>query len=109
MPACHSLNRVASRDPPRDPPAAHDREHAIGWLYEDLERATAMAFEKTNDIGDPMPDLAALAKLLELKAKVFGLLSSDGKAKGGDTVAVPLDEAEKLVKAAKLRLKETQE
>jgi hypothetical protein len=100
---CHNPIRVAERDPPEP----HDRAVAIERLYSDIARAKQLAFDKESDNGTPMPDLAALPKLLELEAKIYGLLSADGKARSGDTVSVPLEEAEKLVKAARVRLKES--
>lgn len=94
----------------REPPKPFDRAAAVERLYADIDRAKELAFEKTSDNGTPMPDLQALPKILELQAKVYGLLSPDGKrAPGGETVPVPLEEVEKLVKAAKLRLKENKE
>ncbi len=96
--------RVAERDPPEP----HDRAIAIERLYADIVRAKRLAFDRESENGMPMPDLAALPKLLELEAKIYGLLSPDGK-KGGDSVSVPIEEAERLVKAAKLRLKENKD
>lgn len=91
----------------RDPPKPFDRQAAIDRFYADLDEAKRLAFEKESDNGSPTPDLQALPKILELQAKVYGLLSADGKrAPGGETVAVPLEEVEKLVRAARLKLKE---
>ena len=103
---CHSSERVADRDPPEP----FDRQAAVERFYADLDEAKRLAFEKVADNGDPRPDLLALPKILELQAKVYGLLTPDGKrAPGGDTVSVPLEEIEKLMRAAKLRLKGKEE
>ncbi len=103
---CHSLRCVAERDPPKP----FDRQAAVDRFYADLDRAKDLAFDKTNDIGGATPDLTALPKILELQAKVYGLLSPDGKrAPGGESVPVPLEEVEKLMRAAKLRLKESKD
>lgn len=100
---CHSSERVADRDPLKP----FDRQAAVEQFYADLDDAKRLAFEKTADNGISNPDLVALPKILELQAKVYGLLSADGKrAPGGETVPVPLEEVEKLVRAAKLKLKE---
>lgn len=97
--ACHSSRCVAERDPP------FDRQAAIERLFRDIDEAKRLAFEKEDDTGRPMPDLTALPKILELQAKVYGLLKPDGKSAGGDVgnVEVPLERIEKLVAAAKLK------
>lgn len=100
--SCHSLIRVAERDPPEP----FDRAAAVEALYADIDRAKDLAFDRESENGMPMPDLAALPKILELQAKIYGLLSSDGKRGTNDTVAVPLEEAKRLIKAAELRLKD---
>lgn len=101
---CHAGRRVAERDPSE----TFNREAAVARLYADIERAKELAFNKVNDAEQPAPDLVALPKLLELQAKVYGLLSADGKrgAAIGETIDVPLEKVEQLVKAAKLKLKE---
>lgn len=86
----------------------------IKQLYADLDRATELAFDAREfpdddpaSDGEAAPDLQNLAKLLELKAKVFGLIGADGKSRAGDaSIPVPLDEAKRLIAAAELRLKE---
>ncbi len=86
----------------------------IKQLYADLDRATELAFDAREfaeddpaDEGTAAPDLQNLAKILELKAKVYGLIGADGKSRAGDaSVPVPLDEAKRLIAAAELRLKE---
>jgi hypothetical protein len=93
---------VAERDPP------FDRQAGIEQLYADLNAAKKLAFEKESDNGLPMPDLQNLARLLELQAKVYGLLSSDGKRtpEAGGSFEVPLEKAERLIRDVKLKLKE---
>ncbi len=94
----------------RDPPKPFDRQAAVERFYADLDEAKRLAFEKESDNGTPTPDLQALPKILELQAKVYGLLTPDGKrAPGGESVSVPLEEVEKLMRAAKLRLKESKD
>jgi hypothetical protein len=93
---------VAERDPP------FDRQAGIEQLYADLNAAKQLAFEKQSDNGLPMPDLANLARFLELQAKVYGLLSADGKRApdAGGSFEVPIEKAKRLIRDAELKLKE---
>ena len=92
----------------RDPSKPFDRQAAIEQLFRDIDEAKKLAFEKEDDTGRSIPDLAALPKILELQAKCYGLLSSDGKrgADSGGTVEVSLEKVKQLVKAAELKVKE---
>jgi len=85
-----------------------DRIRAVERLYADIDRAKDLAFDRTAENGVSMPDLTALPKILELQAKIYGLLSADGKRSPGDSVSVPLEEAKRLIKSAELRMKERQ-
>ena len=93
---------MAERDPP------FDRQAGIEQLYADLNAAKQLAFEKQSDNGLPMPDLANLARFLELQAKVYGLLSADGKRApdAGGSFEVPIEKAKRLIRDAELKLKE---
>lgn len=93
-------------------------EERIEKAFEDLEEATKLAFDaqifqfsQGSIEAFDKPDLQALAKLIELAFKANGVLSADGKkVNGADApVAVPLDELERLVKAAKTKGKDDKE
>ena len=83
----------------------------IEKAFEDLEKATALAFDNKQVSVDSegtvteidKPDLQALSRLIELAFKANGVLTADGKNKPNldQPVAVPLDELERIVKAAK--------
>jgi len=99
----------------RATPEPLNAEQRIARAFADLEEATRLAFDaKTYDVdalGDEIvrdkPDLQSLARLIELAFKANGVLSADGKKinNGDAPVAVPLDELERLVKAAAKKLK----
>ncbi len=88
-------------------------ETRIEQLYSDLDRAKQLAFDARASTDDGLddyakPDLQNLAKILELQAKCFGVIGADGRNRNppDGSISVPIDEAERLVAAAKLRLKE---
>lgn len=52
------------------------------------------------------PDLQSLARLIELAFKANGVLTADGKRSPNDApVNVPIEEIERLLKAAKNKVK----
>ena len=100
---CHSAGRVADRDPKKP----FNREAAVEQFYRDLEDVKRLALDRKTPGGDPNPDLLSLPKILDLEARVLGLLGADGKrAPGSDSVPVPLDEVKKLIRAAEERQRE---
>ena len=109
---------MAKRTPAKDAPAVN-REEQERQLYADLDRATELAFDAKKVVADntgdvteyDSPDLQNLAKLLEVKAKILGLIGADSKARGGaeGAVSVPIEKAKELIAAAELRMKEQKE
>lgn len=90
------------------------QEQRIARAFADLEEATRLAFEAKGREFDSMgecveydePDLQALARFIELSFKANGVLTADGKRNAGDTpVSVPIEEVERLLKAAKNKAK----
>ncbi len=91
-------------------------EERIAQAYSDLERATELAFDAQGHevvqgelVTFDEPDLQAVSRLIELAFKVNGVLTADGKKPAGvdAPIAVQLEELERLLKAAKLKKKES--
>lgn len=95
-------------------PETLTQEQRIARNFNDLERAIQLAFDAEHSqitqageiISCSRPDLPTLAKLLELAFKANGVLTADGKRSNADApVTVPIEEIERLLKAAKSKVK----